>query len=144
MAIDEEPEAGMYHSKATRSVAIHHTPGKPCIPMSNSFRGAHCAASPVSTLVCFGFGRQTPWPRYGSVSPYIRMTLRAMVFPTVQNSRIWNLTRPKHGNTKAPQFHIRSTGFPHFSPYFNHTVRLILTPSTASLTVLSRSWQQLM
>ena len=123
MAIDEEPEAGMYHSKATRSVAIHHTPGKPCIPMSNSFRGAHCAASPVSTLVCFGFGRQTPWPRYGSVSPYIRMTLRAMVFPTVQNSRIWNLTRP---NGTETQKHHSSTYVPRGFHTFLHT---LTTPS---------------
>lgn len=50
--------------------------GQQCIPMSNSFRGAQSAASPVSTLVCF-----TLW------SPDMMATLRICVATQTNDNR---------------------------------------------------------
>ena len=69
-------------------------------------------------------------------------------FITPHISRIWNQTRPdsrKRQNSTVPLvLHTHSTAFPHFSPHFYHTVRLVLTPGTASLTDTSYSGQLLM
>ena len=72
----------MYHSRAIRTAAISPTLGSMAYQCRTHSEANKVLLHQYRRWYASCFGRRTWWQRYGSVSPYIRMPLRAMVFLT--------------------------------------------------------------